>query len=258
MSSPSFAERFERILVPTIFRPWGGALLDRIRPAPTERVLDVGCGTGIVARLVRERCGSATRIVGVDVNPEMIAVARSIAPDIEWHQGNAIDLPFPARSFDLVLAQQVLQFLPDRRAGMKEMRRMTAAGGRIAFSTWRPIEENPLFLALHQLAATRFGEHLDRRFSFGDAADIVTMLHDAGFRGVHIETLTRIERVPDAAQFVAMNLAGTIDALDQMREAERAQAIALFQAEARKAIAPFIDGAGLTYPVSANVVIAAV
>jgi hypothetical protein len=135
---------------------------------------------------------------------------------------------------------------------------VTADRGRIAFSTWRPIEENPLFFALHQLAADRFGEHVDRRFSFGDAAEIVTMLHDAGFRDVHIETTTRIERPPDAEQFVAMNLGGTIDALDEMPEEERAQAIAQFQAEARKAIAPFLDGAGLAHPVSANVVIAAV
>ena len=138
------------------FRPWGNVLLDTVCPTPIERVLDVGCGTGIVARLVRERCGPATRITGIDLNPDMIAVARSIAPEIAWHQGDALQLPFPDATFDLVLCQQGLQFFRDRAAAAREMRRVLSDGGRVALSTWRPMAENPLFCELHRLATERF------------------------------------------------------------------------------------------------------
>jgi hypothetical protein len=67
-------------------------------------------GTGIVARLARERLGADSRITGVDINSEMIAVARSIEPDISWHRGNALELPFENGSFDVVLCQQGFQF----------------------------------------------------------------------------------------------------------------------------------------------------
>jgi ubiquinone/menaquinone biosynthesis C-methylase UbiE len=258
MNPPSFAETYERVLVPEIFRPWAIDLLDRVRPRPVERVLDLACGTGIVGRLVRERYGAETRIAGVDLNPEMIAIARSIAPDIEWHVANVLSLPFDASSFDLVLCQQALQFFPHRAAAVREMRRVLSDRGRIAFSTWRPIEENPLFFRLHSMALRRFGPHVDRRFTFGNAAPIRALLVDAGFHDVRIETIARTERVVDAKRFVAMNLSATVDRLDDMTDDQRAEAISRFVADVRETIKPFANGSELVHPVSANMVTAVV
>ena len=255
-STSSFPQLFERVLVPAIFRPWAEDFLDRIKPASVERILDVGCGTGIVARLMRERCGAETRIVGVDSNPEMIEVARSISPDIDWHQGNALQLPFESSSFELSVCQQALQFFPDRAAGVREMRRVLASHGRIALSTWRPLGENPLYFALNQLAAARFEAGVDRRFSFGDAQAIHALLEAAGFRDIRVETVTRDECMPDLDSFVVMNLGATVDGLDELPFAERAQLVAQFQAEARTATAPFIVGDAVVHPVSANVITA--
>jgi ubiquinone/menaquinone biosynthesis C-methylase UbiE len=98
------------------FRPWAVDLLDRVRLTPEERVLDVACGTGIVARLAREQLGAGSQKTGVDVNPEMIAVARSIESGVSWHRGNALELPFEDGSFNVVLCQQGLQFFFDRAA----------------------------------------------------------------------------------------------------------------------------------------------
>jgi ubiquinone/menaquinone biosynthesis C-methylase UbiE len=117
MNTTSFPEMFESILVPAIFLPWADDLIDRAAPSPRERVLDVGCGTGVVARRVRQRYGGNTRITGLDLNPEMVAVARSLAPDIEWRQGNALDLPFANTCFDLVLSQEALQFFSGSDGG---------------------------------------------------------------------------------------------------------------------------------------------
>jgi ubiquinone/menaquinone biosynthesis C-methylase UbiE len=108
------AEIYEEYLVPAIFEPWARNLLDRAAPRPGERVLDVACGSGIVARLAAEQVGAAGTVVGVDINPGMIAVARKNAgaAGVEWKEGNATALPLPDGSFDLVTCQQGLQFFP--------------------------------------------------------------------------------------------------------------------------------------------------
>jgi ubiquinone/menaquinone biosynthesis C-methylase UbiE len=255
MSVSGFAARFEQVLVPAIFRPWGIDLLDRIHTDSNERVLDVACGTGIIARLLRER-GHAARLAGVDSNPGMIALARSLAPDIEWQEGNALQLPFADGSFDRVVCQQGLQFFPDRVLALREMRRVLADGGRVALSTWRPIEENPLFHALHTLAAARYGPHLDRRFCFGDATAIAALLTTAGLQEIRTEIVMRKERITDWRTFVAMNLEATIDALDEMSQEQRTREIETFCADAAEIFARFAEGMETVHPVIANVLTA--
>src|SRR6185503_4695510 len=142
---PDVADLFERLLVPALFERYARDLVERARPfGPSDRILDLGCGTGIVARVLRERLGGAATLTGLDVNAGMIAKARSIAPDIEWVEGSAIALPFADRSFDVVLAQQVLQFVPDRDAAVREIRRVLAPGGRVLAATWRPRRYLPM------------------------------------------------------------------------------------------------------------------
>ena len=87
VEEPNFSEIYERILVPSLFLPWTVDLLERVRLAQEDRVLDVACGTGIVARIAPEQLGAASQIAGVDLNPEMIAVTRSIEPVFSWHLG---------------------------------------------------------------------------------------------------------------------------------------------------------------------------
>lgn len=253
-----FAETYERFLVPAIFRPWANDLLNRVAPAPEERVLDLACGTGIVARLVRDRRGSAQNITGADANPEMIGVARTLAPDISWHVANAMDLPFDAGAFDRVLCQQGLQFFADRATAVRQIRRVLTKRGRVALSTWRPLQENPLFWRLHQLAVERYGEHVDRRFSFGEAERIVELLADAGFRDIRAEKVTRTERIPNTDTFVMLNLFATVDRFDSMPPEERENEVARFRAGAKPAIADFADGDGLVHSMSTNVVTAVV
>src|SRR5688500_13037723 len=122
VSDMDIADFFETVLVPSVFAPYAQQLIERARPiGPADRVLDLGCGTGIVARLLRERLGGAARIIGLDVSAPMIAKARSIAPEIDWREANAMALPFEDRSIDLVLSQQMLQFVPDRAAALREI-----------------------------------------------------------------------------------------------------------------------------------------
>ena len=198
MTAPNFADIFENMLVPSIFRPWGNDMLDRVPISARDRVLDVGCGTGILARLVRDRAGRHTHVEGVDLSALMIAKARSLAPDMTWHEAGAEKMPLPDGSFDVVLCQQAYQFFPDREAASREMHRVLAKGGRIAVSTWRPIEECELFHGLDQAATTLFGPRLDRRHSFGDGTAIAAILSDAGFKQAGAQVSTARENRRDA------------------------------------------------------------
>src|SRR5437870_10512939 len=115
LRQPNFADAYERTVVPAIFDRYARDLVERARPiGPSDRILDLGCGTGIVARVLRERLGGAARITGLDLSPQMIAMAKSVAPELDFREGNAMAIPFADHSFDLVLSQQMLQFVPDR------------------------------------------------------------------------------------------------------------------------------------------------
>jgi ubiquinone/menaquinone biosynthesis C-methylase UbiE len=191
---PDFADFFEQELVPAIFDRYARDLLERARPfGPSDRILDLGCGTGIVARILRGRLGGGARLTGLDINAPMLAKAAGIAPDIEWREGNACALPFADGSFDVVLSQQMLQFVPDREAAVREIRRVLAPGGRLIASTWRPRSEQPLFEALGRIAEKHLGPGSDKRFSLdGDA--LRELLAAAGFVDIRLETASLTER----------------------------------------------------------------
>ena len=141
------AEAYERYLVPAVMARWAEALVERAALRPGGRVLDVGCGTGTVARTAAARLGKDGRLTGIDLNEGMLVRARMVSsgvrPSIEWRQGNATALPFPDGAFDVVLSQQMLQFVPDRGAALREMRRVLDSGGRAAVAVCRPIERSP-------------------------------------------------------------------------------------------------------------------
>src|SRR5205085_12630418 len=123
----SAPELYERYLVPAITSHWAADLIERAAPRSGDRVLDIACGTGVVARSAAAHV-DAGKVTGIDINPGMLAVARSIAttggPAIEWCEGSALALPFDDNSFDLILCQLGLQFFPDRRMALREMWRV--------------------------------------------------------------------------------------------------------------------------------------
>ena len=127
------AQAYERYLVPAIFTAFAEELVEPVQPG--TRVLDVACGTGIVGRCADAR---GARVTGVDLNAQMLDVARTEAPDIEWIEADAAALPLPDGSFDHVLCQQGLQFFADPAAAVEEMLRVRAPGGRLTVSVWRP------------------------------------------------------------------------------------------------------------------------
>ena len=106
-SATTFTEIYERSLVGPLFRPFAEQLFARLAPNPDDSLIDVACGTGIVARIARERLGPNARIVGVDIAPAMLAVARSVEPSIDWREGSAASHP-RARQGGAVLRPSLL------------------------------------------------------------------------------------------------------------------------------------------------------
>jgi ubiquinone/menaquinone biosynthesis C-methylase UbiE len=146
------AETYQLELVPALFGPWGSRVVELAALRPGLRVLDVACGTGLVARLAAEAIGVSGRVTALDLNPAMLAVAAELpavegAP-IEWVEGNAQALPFAEASFDVVCCQLGLQFFPDREGALREMRRVLVPGGRAVLMVWGEIDRAPGFAVL--------------------------------------------------------------------------------------------------------------
>jgi len=156
LASESVAEASERYLMSTFGYAWTQALVQLAMPQEGDRVLDVACGTGPVARYIAPFVGSTGRVVGLDLNSGMLDTARAMpvpaGVSIEWREGNATALPFPNAGFDVVCCQQGLQFFPDRPAALREMHRVLAPNWAAGFgfmarsraSTFlRRIDESP-------------------------------------------------------------------------------------------------------------------
>ncbi len=123
-------EIYDMHMVPAIFAIWAPDLVDSARVRAGERVLDVACGTGVVTRVLAERVGVAGRVVGLDSNPDMLAAARAASSQsrIEWVEENAMSMSLPDAAFDAVVCQQGLQFIPDKAAALREMKRVLVPG----------------------------------------------------------------------------------------------------------------------------------
>ena len=253
----SIPEIFEQGLVGPLFRPWVDPLLDEVRLATGDRVLDVACGTGIVARVARERLGGAAAIVGVDVSAPMLAVARRVAPSIDWREGDAGALPRrDGEQFDVVLCQQGLQFFPDRAAAAREMHRALADGGRLAVSTWRRDDETPFWRELRRVAERRLGPIVDRRYSFAESAPLEALIRDAGFRDVRSKTVTRPIHFDDGSVFVRLNaaaLVGMSAGAKEMSDDERRQLADAIARDSDEIARAHSDQSGLTFEASINV-----
>jgi ubiquinone/menaquinone biosynthesis C-methylase UbiE len=258
------AELYERHLVRTMTGMWAADLVARVDLREAERVLDVACGTGVVARTAAERVGETGSVAGLDINPAMLAVARSSSQDahprIEFVQGSALHLPFDDASRDVVLCQFGLQFFPDRSRALSEMHRVLAPGGRIGLSVFGPIEHNPATFALAQsldhhlgtaASQTKRAEHV-----LGYSTLVDKLVTEAGFSDVTITTETKLVHYSSATEYVTIQLTATPLTSLLAEQLARRGMTEKITAAVVEALQPYEVNDGLEFPQEAHVLLA--
>lgn len=212
----SFAERYDAVMVPVIFRPWARELLRRVPPKDGDHVLDLACGTGAVTMEVAASGASPASMTGADFSPGMLEVARAKARaagvKAHWIEADAADLPFPDDQFDLAYCQQALQFFPDRPAALAELRRVLAPGARLAFCISTDLSENPLLhaqaAALEEFVGADAGAAVRAICGLSDPEEIRALFDGAGFTALQVEKVSLALSHPDGRAYAEGAMGG--------------------------------------------------
>lgn len=169
--------------------PLGVRAIDALSPRPGETIVDIGCGTGQTALQLAARVAPPGRVIGVDISPLVLDVARERARDLDQvsfiaADAATLDLAEPA---DGVFSRFGVMAFADPAAAFANLRRMLRPGGRLAFVCWRSLAENALDLV--PLQAAGLGRLLDPTpFSLEDPDHIRATLAAAGFRDIALQS----------------------------------------------------------------------
>lgn len=188
-------EYYHTCLGPIYFDPFAIDLVRRLPKRPPGNVLEIGCGTGLVTRRLRQHLDPALRLVATDLSKAMLDYARGKLDGhnaIEWREADALKLPFEDGAFGAVVCGFGVMFMPDRQAMLNEARRVLVEGGILLFNVWDRIEENPHAAANAEVVEALFPDDAEMRFrmpyDMHDFALLQQLLADARFRGTNIET----------------------------------------------------------------------
>ena len=235
------ANAYEQLHVPALFGEWAEPLLDAARVAPGQRVLDVACGTGVLARAASARVGDPGSVAGVDPDPGMLAVAERLAPGVAFRPGTAEALPFPDASFDVVASQFGMMFFADREGAVREMLRVLRSGGRLAVAVWDSLDNSAAYAAevelLERMAGSEAADALRAPFVLGDRDELSRVFERAGADAVAVTTRTGTARFPSVHAMVAADLRGWLPVMGVRLPEQKIQAIL---AEAEKALERFV------------------
>lgn len=207
------AHAYEDLFVPALFAQWAPTLLSTAGVATGQRLLDVACGTGVVARAAARIVGPEGRVSGVDLNPAMIEVAREHASAIDWRVGDATELPYGDGTFDAVVCQSALFFFPDPQRAVTEMSRVAADGGRVALQTYAGLDEQPAYGPFVDTVCRYAGDDaralMGTYWSCGDVAQLRALLRDAGLEPTAELSVLGEVRFPSVDAFVNTEIQAT-------------------------------------------------
>ncbi len=206
------ANAYEALFVPALFGQWAPKVSDAARIQPRQQVLDVACGTGILAREVASRVGATGYVAGLDPSPGMLEVARRLAPAIDWTQGTADSLPFADECFHGVVSQFGLMFFPDPVRSLREMCRVLNSEGHLAVAVWDKLENMPAFAEevalLERVAGTEAANALRAPFSLGNKDELLRIAQDAGVSSAEVNTYDGRASFPSIRSLVEADLRG--------------------------------------------------
>lgn len=231
--SGSFPQLYESHLVPLIFEPYATDLVSRLRSRSLARILEIAAGTGVVTRKMASGLTGGISIIATDLNPSMLDLAAAIGTQrpVEWRQADAMQLPFLDETFDAVVCQFGVMFLPDKAKAFAEARRVLRAGGVFIFNVWDRIEENEFADTVSTALASLFPEDPPRFMArtphgYHDHAAIERDLRAGGFTALpQIHTVAarsqaNTPRVPAIAYCQGTPWRNEIEARDASRLGE--------------------------------------
>jgi len=227
-----------------------------------ERVLDVACGAGVLARLAANAVGPTGKVAGADLNEGMLSIARAKAEQeglpIEWRVCDAAALSFPDEAFDVALCQWGLEFFPDRPRALRQIARVLVPGGRLLLRVWRALDRQPFYVALLDALERQLGPGtgapIRAAFALSDAPVLCALVTDAGFSRVRMRITTNLLRFPSLEQYLFGYLAATPTAPQVALMDDRGRAAPL--GAVANALRTYIDDDGLAAPVENHVVVA--
>ncbi len=202
----SIPGNYDRYLGPAFFEPFAKDIAARLSGERPAKVLEIACGTGILTRLLRDTLAPAVQLVATDLNPGMFAFAQgkfSANQNIKWQQADVVALPFPEGSFDAVVCQFGLMFVPDKQTAMRECYRVLSPRSVFLFNVWDSIERNPIGQIADQTIASFFDrdppDFYELPFGFYEADRIRALLQRAGFKSIEPSLVTLPCRSSSAA-----------------------------------------------------------
>jgi len=241
--SSDAAEVYDELFLPALFGSWPPRMVAAAQLQPGMRVVDVACGTGVLAIEAASATAPDGAVVGVDLNPGMLAVARRKAPELEWTQARAEALPLQTASFDAALSQFGLMFFEDKEAAVAEMWRVLRPGGRLVIAVWDSLENAPGYAAVTSLLARLFGDAiaalLRAPYSLGDLGELRSLLRAAGVTDLEVRRHAGEARFPSIASWIDTDVRGWTlsDRLDE-------EQCALLASEAERELSHFVTPDG--------------
>lgn len=249
------AEVYEELFVPALLEQFSKIVADLAEIQSGQAVLDVACGTGVVAIEAANRAGSASKVTGLDPNPQMLEVARRKDNRISWVEGKAENLEFMDGSYDVVVSQFGLMFFDDKPAGLKEMMRVLKPGGKLTVAVWDSIENATGYAALMEPLKRLFGDTVTQAYSapyvLGDEEKLRSLCNKAGIKDAEIikkslpVSFESVEALVYAERMCVWSLGGLLN---------KSQFEALLE-EAKQVLRPYTKPDGsVTFPMSALII----
>lgn len=200
----TIAQHYGDDLGPLVFEPFAADLAERATAAPASHALELACGTGRVTRHLAARFAPPAQLTATDLNPGMMAVAQHkvVAANVAWDLVDMSAIPYADATFDLVVCQFGLMFVPDKLRALREMYRVLVPGGRLLCNTWASPADNQLFAISGAVAATYFGSNPGTQaqgpFSMQDEAVTEQLLMQAGFDAATVDAVQKTVAVKSA------------------------------------------------------------
>src|SRR5512144_1623894 len=204
---------YEQVLVPAYVGPAAEALVAHASLKIGESVVDVGCGTGAATRAAKAAVGATGTVVGIDANRYMLEVARTLAHDITFREGDARALPIRDHSFDVALCAHTLPFIADRPRVCAQVARVVSPGGRIVVSAWESLDRNPYYAALGDALLAFMGPEvafaITSACTLGGERALRGLLTGAGLVDVTVDDVELDVHLGDLSLFIPRHIGAT-------------------------------------------------